>query len=121
MRDFRKFDIWELAMQISDELFVITKTLPDAEKFGLISQMNRCAVSLPSNIAEGCSRTSDKEFARFLEISLGSSFELQTQLEICIRRKYIPAARAESLLETMNIFQKRTNTLRTKLIGQTRG
>ncbi len=62
--------------------YALTKKLPDHEKFNLVSQMNRAAVSIPSNIAEGSSRRSDKDYHRFVEISLGSCFELDTQCEI---------------------------------------
>ena len=62
--------------------YEVTKCLPDSEKYNLVSQMNRASVSIPSNIAEGSSRNSDKDYCRFLQISLGSSFELDTQCEV---------------------------------------
>lgn len=68
--------------------FKITESFPLQEKFGLASQINRSGVSIPSNIAEGSSRTSDKDYNRFIEISLGSSFELETQLLIAKEVKY---------------------------------
>jgi four helix bundle protein len=70
------------ARVLASEIYLVTKSFPKDEMFGLISQMRRCAVSVPSNIAEGCSRTSQKDFSRFLQISLGSAFELETQIEI---------------------------------------
>jgi len=82
MRDFRKLEIWKDSIQLVEEVYSITRKFPDTEKFGLTSQMNRSAISIPYNIAEGCSRSSIIEFSRFLEIALGSSFELETQLEI---------------------------------------
>jgi len=79
MRDFKKYKVWQLSMQLASTTYSLTKTLPNDERFGLINQMRRCAVSIPSNIAEGCSRESDREFTRFLNIAIGSAFELETQ------------------------------------------
>ena len=75
-------------MELTKLILDITDTFPTAEKFGLKSQMDRCSISMPSNVAEGSSRT-DKSFSHFLDISLGSSFELQTQLLLANHRKYI--------------------------------
>lgn len=71
-------------MDLIDDNYQFTATLPDFEKFGLRSQMNRCAVSIASNIAEGTSKSTNKHFMRYLEISLGSAFEWETQLTICL-------------------------------------
>ena len=70
------------------EVYKITKKMPKDEAFSLTSQIHRAAVSVPSNIAEGCERRSSKEYASFLSIALGSNAELQTQLEICVRVGY---------------------------------
>lgn len=67
-------------MSLVKEIYTITSQLPLEEKFGFISQINRCAVSIPSNIAEGSGRTSNKEFIHFLNIAISSSYELETQL-----------------------------------------
>lgn len=77
--NFKKLKIWQMGMELAKIIFEVTYTFPSQEKFGLISQMNRCAVSIPSNISEGSSRT-NKSFSHFLDIALGSSFELQTQV-----------------------------------------
>ena len=89
MRNFKDLEIWQNSIELVKEIYKLTKDLPNAEKFGLISQMNRCSISIPSNIAEGCSKDSQKDFIRFLQISLGSAFELETQLEICIELGFI--------------------------------
>ena len=81
--------IWQLAMSLCDSIFKITVDFTKSEMYSLTSQINRCAVSVPSNIAEGSSRSSNKDFSRFLEISLGSLFELQTQLVLASYKKYI--------------------------------
>lgn len=82
MRNFRKLKIWNQGIIIVKEIYKIAQNLPDDEKFGLKSQITRAAVSIPSNIAEGSSRNSEVEFKRFLEISIGSLFEVETQLII---------------------------------------
>ena len=78
--NFKELKIWKEAMGVVKSVYVLTSKLPSDERFGLVSQINRSSVSIPSNIAEGSGRTSDKEFLHFLNISLSSSFELETQL-----------------------------------------
>jgi four helix bundle protein len=89
MHNFRKLDIWLKSMDLVVEIFNLTSVFPNHEKFGLSSQMQRSAVSIPSNIAEGSAKSSNKDFARFLEMSLGSSYELETELILASRLKYI--------------------------------
>ena len=78
--NFRDLEIWKDSFAIVKVVYEVSSQLPDDEKFGLKSQVQRCAVSIPSNIAEGSGRTSDKEFLHFLNIAIGSSYELETQL-----------------------------------------
>lgn len=78
--NFRKLEIWRKSMDFVGDIYVFTKEIPGSEKFGLISQIQRCAISIPSNIAEGSGRTTNKEFLHFLKISISSSYELETQL-----------------------------------------
>lgn len=80
--NFRKLEIWIQSMNVVKDVYEIIALFPVDERFGLKSQMSRCAISVPSNIAEGSSRSSIKEFSHFLDIALGSSFELETQLII---------------------------------------
>lgn len=82
MRNFKKLLIWQKGFRISVSAINLVKKFPKEEKYSLSSQISRAAVSIPSNIAEGSSRKSAKEFSRFLEISLGSAFELETQVLI---------------------------------------
>ncbi len=84
MHNYKKLEVWKESVNLVTEIYLLTDNYPDKEKFGLISQINRCAVSIPSNIAEGAGRSSKKEFALFLGYSLASSFELETQLIISI-------------------------------------
>ncbi len=90
----------------------MTKSFPVEEKFGLVSQINRCAVSIPSNIAEGCSRTSQKDFSRFLQISLGSVFELETQIEIAKEIGFIDSVLHLEIITELNKTQKRIQSLK---------
>ncbi len=83
MRNFRDLDIWNLSRSLVKEVYFLMKTMPDEEKFSLTSQIKRSVISIPSNIAEGCAKKSDKDFSRYLEISLGSCYELETQLILC--------------------------------------
>lgn len=82
MKNFKQLTVWQKAMKLVVEVYRLTELLPDKEKFGLTSQLRRAAVSIASNIAEGSSRKSDKDYVRFLEMALGSSFEVETQLLI---------------------------------------
>ena len=88
----------------------------ESEKFGLTNQIRRSAVSIPSNIAEGASRKSEKDFTRFLEYSLGSAFELETQLRIAQRRNFISQSNTEIILNNLVSLQKRISGLRKSII-----
>jgi len=80
--NFKELLVWKKSIELVKSIYQITSILPSDERFGLISQMNRSSVSIPSNIAEGSGRTSEKEFIHFLNISISSSYELETQLII---------------------------------------
>lgn len=82
MRNFKELKIWQKGFQIAVKSFKLTSAFPKEEKFGICLQITKASVSISSNIAEGSSRSSEKDYNRFLEISLGSSFELETQLLI---------------------------------------
>lgn len=82
MKNFKELRIWQKGMEIAIKCFQLTESFPDKERFGLSAQIKKSAISIPSNIAEGSSRRSEKDYARFKEISLGSSYELETQLLI---------------------------------------
>ena len=82
MRNFKELKIWQKGFQIAGDTYNLIQSFPSTERFALSSQITRAAVSIPSNIAEGSSRKSDKDYSRFIEISLGSSYELETQLLI---------------------------------------
>ena len=85
MHNFKDLKVWQKAVDFAVKINSITKAYPNDEKFGFVSQMRRAGVSIPSNIAEGCAETSSKSFVNSLEVSLGESFELETQLIISER------------------------------------
>ena len=89
MNTHKNLDVWIKGMDVAEEIYKLTKVFPVDEKFGLISQLRRAAISVPSNIAEGASRSSTKEFIRFLYIARGSISELETQLLLSRRLGYL--------------------------------
>ena len=105
--NFKKLKIWQMAMEIAKIVLDVKDAFPSHEKFGLKSQMDRCSISMPSNIAEGSSRT-NKSFRHFIDIALGSSFELQTQLLLAQHRKYVSDEATESLENKIEEFQRMT-------------
>lgn len=111
MRNFRKLEIWKSAIELVTIIYELTSRFPSNEKYGLSSQMQRAAVSIPSNIAEGCSRNSQIEYKRFLEIAMGSSFELETQLEIVNKIQLLNHEEYKSVLENLHKLQRQINSL----------
>lgn len=106
MHNFKELKIWQKALELSVEVYKVTGLFPKEDKFGLISQIKRSAVSIPSNIAEGAGRNSEKEFLYFLSIANGSSYELQTQLLISNKLKFLNDDLLESMLFELNEIQK---------------
>jgi four helix bundle protein len=111
MRNFRKLKIWEQGIEIVKEVYKLSQKLPSEEKFGLKSQITRAAVSIPSNIAEGSSRNSEVEFKRFLEIAMGSLFELETQLIIVQELNLINSEELKNIFELIEKEEKMINGL----------
>lgn len=116
MRDFRKLDIWHLGMEVVDLTYELVKHLPPFENYALKSQMCRAAVSMPSNIAEGCGRNSNKELAHFIQIAIGSSFELETQILIGKRVNYFQGVNVELIEKRLKSFQKASRSYRKRLL-----
>lgn len=115
MRNFRNLDIWKQGIEIVKKVYKLSYLLPSNELYGLKSQITRAAVSIPSNIAEGSSRNSDIEFKRFLEISMGSLFEIETQLIIISELELIKSNEIQELMELILKEGKMINSLITKI------
>ncbi|MCM0059354.1 MAG: four helix bundle protein [Algoriphagus sp.] len=115
MHNFKELKVWQKAVDFAVEIYAVTKVFPSEEKFGLVSQMRRAGVSIPSNIAEGCGKTSTKQFSQSLEVSLGESFELETQLIIAHRTGFITAERVKELEENLSELQRMINGLKASL------
>ena len=99
-------------MAIAKKIYTLTSDFPKEEKYGLVNQLRRCAVSIPSNIAEGCGR-GDKELRHFLSIAMGSSFELESQVILAHDLDFI--GDIETLLDEINFLQKQINAFRLKI------
>lgn len=106
MHNFRNLDVWKSSMELVTDILKATVTFPDSERYGIINQMNRSAISIPSNIAEGSSKSSNKYFINFLETSLGSAFELETQLIISHKMKYLSDEDFSRFEGTVQTIQK---------------
>jgi four helix bundle protein len=111
MHNYKKLEVWKESVNLVTEIYILTNNFPDKEKFGLISQINRCSVSIPSNIAEGAGRSSKKEFSLFLGYALASSFELETQLIISNNLKFISDKQKEKNINELNIIQRKIYSL----------
>jgi len=117
MRNFRLLDCWKLGMEIVSLIYKLIEKLPPSENYGLRSQMSRAAISMPSNIAEGCGRNSKKDMGRFFEIAISSAFELETQLLAGQLIKYFNQKDIDNLLPKIQNFQKKTNSYRLKILS----
>ncbi len=101
MGPYKNLTVWQKSMLLAKEIYTVTASYPQSEVYGLVSQMRRCVVSIPSNIAEGYGRGSNRDLVHFLYISLGSSNELETQLLLSQEFGYISDAKADVLI-TLN-------------------
>ncbi|GGD85649.1 four helix bundle protein [Planktosalinus lacus] len=112
--NYKNLKIWQLGLEIANDVSDLLVEFPKHEKYDLSSQMSSSSVSIPSNVAEGFSRT-NKSFSHFLDIALGSSFELGTQLLVAKHRKYINQTQLEILENKIEEFQKMTMGFQNKL------
>lgn len=115
MRNFKQLLIWQKGFQIAAKSFEFISSFPKEEKFALASQITKAAVSIPSNIAEGSSRTSSKDYKRFLEISLGSAFEMETQLLIAEAVNFGQKDKRDELFRDLDEEQKMLMSFMSKL------
>jgi len=102
IRNFRDLDVWKLGKAIVKEIYTLTQAFPKAELYGLVAQMRRAAISIPSNIAEGFNRHHNKEYRQFLYMSLGSCAELETQIEVSSDLGYINDSIRNTVLEQLD-------------------
>ena len=110
-RNFRKYKVWQDAVDYATYVYEVTSKMPWFEKKGLCDQLQRAAVSIPSNIAEGAGRSTDAEFCHFLDIALGSANEVETQLLISKNLHYITEENYQALLEKLTGIQKQLTGL----------
>ncbi len=115
MHRYKELKLWKEAIELVDLIYKITKSFPQNENFGLIAQMRRSAVSIPSNIAEGAGRNSNAQFLSFLQIAMGSAFELETQLIIANRQGYIREGDFNELIEKLTVILKMNNNFQKSL------
>lgn len=102
-RGYRDLEVWQSAMRLVEIVFELAERLPDAQRFALVSQMHRAAISVPSNIAEGHAKRSGKDYPRHLRIAAGSVAELETQLELCVRLRFLPR---DDIREAWTLLQR---------------
>lgn len=117
-RNFRNYKVWQDAVEYASKVYKITSEMPWFEKKGLCDQLQRAVVSISSNIAEGAAKPSDIEFAHFLDTSLGSAFEVETQLLISKNVGYLSSDIYESLLTDLNEIERQINGLISRLRDQ---
>lgn len=115
---FKDLKVWQSSIELAKLVYEITLSFPDSEKYGLISQIRRCAISIPSNISEGSGRNTNQDFARFLSIALGSSYELETQLLLSEKLKLINISSLDAILVRLYEVQKMLFVLQRKMEGK---
>ena len=115
---YRDLEVWQLAMELVEAVYRLAEDLPDTEKYGLKSQTQRCAVSIPSNIAEGFGRGSRIEYARFVTIARGSLMELETQLALMVRLHVVDREDVLPLWDKTQSIGKMLTRLRNSLSKQ---
>ena len=105
-QSYKELDVWKEARKLVSLVYDVTQKLPPAELYGLISQIRRSAISVPSNIAEGCGRGHKKETMHFLFIARGSLFELETQVYLCFDQKFITSTESENIIDQISTCRK---------------
>lgn len=115
MKNFKKLKVWQKGIELVVDIYKSTNTFPKEELYGLTSQIKRSAISVPSNIAEGSGRGSDKDFNRFLDIALGSSFELETQITIAKRLNFISDKDFSEIINSLDEEQRMITGLQKNL------
>ena len=112
----KDLEVWKKSMELVIDIYKITQKFPDIEKFGLINQIRRAAVSVPSNIAEGCARNSDKDNLRFIDIACGSLAEIETQLLISVQLGYYEMNKAQLIIDKIDNIGRMLSGLKKHLM-----
>ena len=118
IQDFKDLIVWHKAMDLTAEIYRLTKKLPKDELYGLTNQLRRAAVSIPSNIAEGNGRFSQREYARFLSVARGSKSEVETQLLLCVKLDYLEQSETEAALGLCTEIGKMLTVMISKLVRE---
>jgi len=118
MFNFEKLEVWRKAIEFADQVYALTRSFPENERFGLTNQMRRAAVSISSNIAEGSSRASKSDFARFIQIAGGSIFEVVSQATIARRQKFLSEEAFQQLYAAAEEQSKMLSGLKKSLNSQ---
>lgn len=113
---FEKLDVWQKAVDFADRVYVVTRGFPVEERFGLTSQIRRASVSVSSNIAEGTGRTSNKDFAHFVEIGYGSLMEAVSQTQVAFRQSFLTESDRGALYTSAEELARMLSGLRTSLL-----
>jgi four helix bundle protein len=121
VKDYKELIVWQKAMLVAEQVYVLVKKLPKEELFALSDQMRRCAVSIPSNIAEGQERNTTADFLRFVGVAQGSRSELETQLLLCERVGYLKREDTEVCLGLLKEIGKMLNTIVSRLSNDKSG
>jgi len=108
-KTYNELEVWKESRELVKLIYDLTKIFPKEEQYGLSSQIRRCAVSIPSNIAEGCGRNHSKDSVQFFYISRGSLFELETQLYLAFDQDYITDATLQAMIEKITVCKKLLN------------
>jgi four helix bundle protein len=121
IRDYKDLHVWQKGMELAKQVYLLTNRFPSEEKFGLISQMRRAAVSVPSNIAEGQARNTTGEFVQFVSHAEGSAAELDTQLRLSVALGYCVVEDLSEVFQLLTDIQKMLKRLRQSLIASKAG
>ena len=121
IKSFRDLRVWQLAMELVEVVYRLTRSFPKSEIYGLASQIQRAAVSVPSNIAEGHTRESTKEYLNHLSIAQASLAELETQLEIAVRLKYVSLGDSQPIVAHVGSLRRQLYALRNALLKGLKG
>lgn len=118
MHNYKELILWQKARILVKEIYLLIADFPEDEKFGLISQIKRSVISVPSNVAEGAGRSSDKDFLRFLDIANGSAFELETQIQLAYDLGFINENDLQNISDKLTEVQKLIYGFKSKLTNK---